>query len=442
MKPVLITWRVQRLLAEGKTTVGAVTFMLKVASSKSDKPSAISGLDLGTLEKNVINADLGLLDIFEGLIEYNGSGTSKVKLPHLLFKTPNGDKIVYLLGYGDKARWKKALGSQFFGLYIDEINIADMEYVREASMRCDYLMASLNPDNPELPIYKEYINHARPLPQYANDAPAELLGMLNESPKPGWVWWYFSFEHNAGLSPEKRAQIVSNVPVGTKIYKNKILGLRGKTTGLVFNNFDRQRHLLREEHAKSLRSRTTKDQKEWFIKYTAGLDTAYSSQSPDTIAMTYIGITNLGRCIMLEERVYNNADLSEPIAPSDTVVNFIAFLDRCREKWGACRDTFIDSADQATITEFRKFVRKNGSVYSFNPAWKQMKIIDRITAQLGWFAKDQFLIVDTCKAYITEMEAYSWKENKDLEPEDANDHLINSAQYAWIPYVHKIGGNT
>lgn len=416
--------------------------MLKVASSKSDKPSAISGLDLGTLEKNVINADLGLLDIFEGLIEYNGLGTSKVKLPHLLFKTPNGDKIVYLLGYGDKARWKKALGSQFFGLYIDEINIADMEYVREASMRCDYLMASLNPDNPELPIYKEYINHARPLPQYANDAPAELLGMLNESPKPGWVWWYFSFEHNAGLSPEKRAQIVSNVPVGTKIYKNKILGLRGKTTGLVFNNFDRQRHLLREDYAQSLRSRISKDQKEWFIKYTAGLDTAYSSQSPDTIAMTYIGITNLGRCIMLEERVYNNADLSEPIAPSDTVVNFIAFLDRCREKWGACRDTFIDSADQATITEFRKFVRKNGSVYSFNPAWKQMKIIDRITAQLGWFAKDQFLIVDTCKAYITEMEAYSWKENKDLEPEDANDHLINSAQYAWIPYVHKIGGNT
>ncbi len=60
----------------------------------------------------------------------------------------------------------------------------------------------------------------------------------------------------------------------------------------------------------------------------------------------------------------------------------------------------------------------------------------------GWYSKDQFLIVDTCKAYIAEMESYSWKENKDLEPEDANDHLINSAQYAWIPYVHKIGGNT
>jgi hypothetical protein len=314
-----------------------------------------------------------------------------------------------------------------------------MEYVREASMRCDYLMATLNPDNPELPIYKEYINHARPLPQYATDGPPELLGMLNESPKKGWLWWYFSFDHNAGLSEEKKKQIISNVPAGTKIYKNKILGLRGKTTGLVFSNFDRQRHLISEDAAKSL-IRKNKQQKEWFVKFSAGLDTAYSSESPDTIAMTYIGITNLGRCILLEEKVYNNAMLSEPIAPSDTVVNYIDFLDRCRDKWGACRDVFIDSADQATITEFKKYKRQHGSLYNFTPAWKQMKIVDRINLQLGWYAKDLFKIVDTCKVYTSEMESYCWKEDKDLVPEDANDHLINSTQYAWIPYTHVIGG--
>jgi hypothetical protein len=80
-------------------------------------------------------------------------------------------------------------------------------------------------------------------------------------------------------------------------------------------------------------------------------------------------------------------------------------------------------------------------VYTFNPAWKQMKIVDRITSQLGWFAKDKFLVCDTCKHYCNELESYCWKEDKDLEPEDANDHLINSAQYAWIPYAPKIGGN-
>jgi hypothetical protein len=49
-------------------------------------------------------------------------------------------------------------------------------------------------------------------------------------------------------------------------------------------------------------------------------------------------------------------------------------------------------------------------------------------------------MVETCHHYISELESYSWKENKDLEPEDANDHLINSVQYAWIPYTSKIGG--
>ena len=144
---------------------------------------------------------------------------------------------------------------------------------------------------------------------------------------------------------------------------------------------------------------------------------------------------------MLEERVYNNADLSEPVAPSDTVINYIAFLDRCRDKWGACRDVFVDSADQATLTEFAKYRRAHGLLYTVNPAWKQMKIVDRINAQLGWLAKDMFCVVDTCKTYMSELESYSWKEEKDLEPEDANDHLINSVQYAWIPYVAKIGGN-
>ncbi len=423
----------------GKTTVGMVKFLLRVAKNPK-KQHIISGLDTGTIEKNILNKELGVLDIFQGLLSYNPNGKGAESLPHLVYQTPSGAKTIYILGYDNKTRWKKALGGQYGCLYIDEINVAVMEYVREASMRCDYLMATLNPDNPELPIYKEYINHARPLPEYCHDGPPELLNMLNEPSKPGWIWWYFSFEHNAGLSPEKREQIISNVPAGTKIYKNKILGLRGKTSGLVFNNFDRARHIIREVDAKEL-IRKNKQQKEYFTKFSAGLDTAYSTKSPDTIAMTYVGLTNLGRCILLEEKIYNNAELSEPIAPSDTVINYIAFLDRCREKWGACRDVFIDSADQATITEFKKHKRQNGGLYNFTPAWKQMKIIDRINAQLGWFAKDRFLVTNTCHGYMSELESYCWKEDKDLEPEDANDHLINSAQYAWIPFTPKIGGN-
>ena len=358
-----------------------------------------------------------------------------------MLHTSKGDKIIYVLGYDNKARWKKALGGQYGCLYIDEINIADMEYVREASMRCDYLMATLNPDDPSLPVYKEYINCARPLPEWEHETPSEILNMLSEEPKPEWVHWFFSFEHNYGLTAEKIEQIKRNVPKGTKLYKNKIEGLRGRATGLVFSNFDRTHHVMSESDLRRhLMLQSAYGQNgEHFIQFSAGLDTAYSQQSPDTIAMSFIGITNRGRLFLLDEQVFNNADLRTPIAPSDTAVKFVQFLDRCKNNWGLARNVFIDSADQATITELNKYKRENGCIYIFNPAWKKMKIIDRINLQLGWFAQDKLVVLDQCTDYISELELYSWKEDKDNEPEDGHDHMINSVQYAFLPYVTQIG---
>lgn len=420
--------------AAGKTTVGIVKFMFKVADS-AKKIHIISGLDTGTIEKNIINKDLGILDVFGKLVEYNPSGKGEYSMPHLIYHTPSGDKVVYILGYDNKARWKKALGGQYGCLYIDEINIADMEYIREASMRCDYLMATLNPDDPSLPVYEEYINHARPVAKYGNDAPPDLLNMLNAEPKSGWVWWYFSFDHNAGLPQAKKEQIISMVPPGTKLYKNKILGLRGRATGLVFSNFDRSRHIVNRNQL----LQAAFDKKIRFVQFSAGLDTAYSSKSPDTISMIFQGITQDRKIIVLDERVYNNADISNPIAPSDTVRNFIDFLERNREVWGFARQVYIDSADQATITELKKYKRQNPCLYNFNGAWKKTKIIDRINMQLGWLHTGDYLVCDTCRVHISELEAYSWAQDKDNEPEDRNDHTINASQYGFLPYVKIIG---
>lgn len=420
--------------AAGKTTVGIVKFMFKVADS-AKKIHIISGLDTGTIEKNIINKDLGILDVFGKLVEYNPSGKGEYSMPHLIYHTPSGDKVVYILGYDNKARWKKALGGQYGCLYIDEINIADMEYIREASMRCDYLMATLNPDDPSLPVYEEYINHARPVAKYGNDAPPDLLNMLNAEPKSGWVWWYFSFDHNAGLPQAKKEQIISMVPSGTKLYKNKILGLRGRATGLVFSNFDRSKHIVNRNQL----LQAAFDKKIRFAQFSAGLDTAYSSKSPDTISMIFQGITQDRKIIVLDERVYNNADISNPIAPSDTVRNFIDFLERNREVWGFARQVYIDSADQATITELKKYKRQNPCLYNFNGAWKKTKIIDRINMQLGWLHTGDYFVCDTCRVHISELEAYSWAQDKDNEPEDRNDHTINASQYGFLPYVKIIG---
>ncbi len=420
--------------AAGKTTVGLFKFMLKVAESPK-KLHILAAKDTGTAEKNIINKDLGIIDDFGQLVEYHGNGTKDDKIPHLLYHTNKGDKVIYILGYGDKQKWQKALGGQYGCLYIDEINTADIDFVRESAMRCDYLMATLNPDDPALPIYKEYINCSRPLPEWEQETPKEIKDELKEEPKPNWVHWFFSFVHNLGLPKEKLDKIIANTPKGTKIWKNKIEGLRGKATGLVFSNFDRKRHVK----TKAWLKQQLKDGKIKIKIITAGLDTSYSSESEDTIAMIYQIITEDRRVITVDEKIYSNADLTIPLAPSDTVRNFVDFLETNRKEWGFARDVFIDSADQATITELNKHKRLHGSAYNFIPAYKKTMIIDRIMLQISWLQQDAYLVLEHCVNHISELERYSWKEDKNNEPEDRNDHTINASQYAWLPYKMQIG---
>lgn len=429
----------------GKTTVGIYKFILKCWASPINQ-HIIAGLDAGTIEKNIINKDHGILDEWGDLVEYRGGGTSNEKLSHILLKSSNGIKKIYVLGYDDKKRWKKALGAQYGCIFIDEINIADMDFVREAVMRCEYVMATLNPDAPELPIYKEYINRSRPLKEWVDDTPREILQELKEVPVDNWVHWFFSFDDNISLSPDKKQTIIANVPKGTKIYKNKILGLRGKATGLVFPLYQEGIHSISKERAKTyIRDKYDPHQEEWFDIFTSGLDTAYSSSSPDTIAMTYGAITNKGRVFLLAEKVYNNAELSIPLSPSDTVKNYVDFLERCRKEWGGyARHTFIDSGDQATITEAFKYKRTHPECgYIFEGAYKKTTNIDRINLQNGWMNCENgdpaFLVVKDCGYYIAELNTYSWREDKDNQPEDGNDHCIQSWQYGWLPYKSKIG---
>lgn len=422
--------------AAGKTTVGVYKFILKVWQSPK-KLHIIAGDDTGTVEKNLINKDLGILDDFGNLVEYKGNGSKEYKMPHLIVHATAGDKIVFIVGYSTKEKWKDALGGQYGCLLIDEVNTANMEFVRESIMRADYTMMTLNPDDPSLPVYKEYINRCRPIQKWTKETPQEILNDLNEPEHPNWVHWFFNFDDNYGLSVEKKKQIIESVPVGTKLWKNKIKGLRGRTTGLVFSNFERKTNVITYERLIAQIGGKDKLRKAFKV-FTVGIDTAYSQKSPDTIAMLFQGITFNGKLITLDEEVYNNADLQIPIAPSDTVRRLLDFAERNREKWGFARDLFLDSADQATITEFNKYKRLNGSIYNVIPAYKKTKIIDRINLQLGWIAKGDYLVLDHCKKHIHELEVYSWREDK-YEPEDGNDHTINANQYAWLPFKHEIG---
>lgn len=428
--------------ASGKTTVGAsIKFMLMV--SRSDKRQhIIASKTVGTAEKNILQADHGILS-FHTNATYYGNGSANIKIPHIVFE----EKIIYILGYDDISKWKMVLGSQFGCVYIDEINTANIEFVREISTRNDYLMATLNPDDPSLLVYKEFINRSRPYNKYKADIPCEILEELKEPPVPGWKYWFFSFKDNLGLTDEDIEKKKRSAPPGTKLYKNKILGLRGRSTGLVFGNFDYARNVrteswVREELKKKGRYEEgvhSEDQKGFgWLLFTSAMDTSYSKESEDTISMIFQGITDTGILITLDEEVINNKDSSKPVSPSDVCELYVAFLERNRKKWGFSRYNFIDSADQATLREMEKYVARTGSIYNFDKSYKKKTIMDRIILQRGWIQDGYYIVLAHCEKHLDELNNYSYIEEKGI-PEDRNDHTINANQYAWLPYIGWIG---
>lgn len=407
--------------ASGKTTVAAGIKFMRMVSASNKKQHFIASRTTGTAEKNIITQDNGILDIHHNAI-YLGNGDKDNKFPHIKFE----NKIIYVLGYDTKDKWENVLGGQYGCGYVDEINTANIDFVREILTRNDYLCATLNPDDPNLPIYNEVINRARPYKKYAADVPEEIMKELNKvTPTPKWRYWFFTFRDNKGLSEEDIQKKINMAPVGTKLYKNKILGLRGKATGLCFNLQDK--NIITVEEAKKLK----------FKIFSVGCDTSYSKKTHDKLTIEGIGITVDGRCVLLKERTYNNKDRTIPFAPSDAVQWIISFMEEFKNEWGFARNCFIDNADQGTIMEAKKAKRQNSLIYNFDDAWKKTKIITRVQLQESWLSTSDFLIVETCKDYIAECNSYSFDENN--QPEDGNDHSINGCQYAWLPHKKQIG---
>lgn len=148
--------------ASGKTTVGAGVKFMYMVSASPKRLHIIAAKTTGIAEKNIIQQENGILDLHRNAV-YCGNGDRNNKLPHIKFE----GKLIYVLGYDNKDKWENVLGSQFGCVYIDEINTADIDFVREISTRNDYLLATLNPDDPSLPVYQEFVNRSRPCARYA-----------------------------------------------------------------------------------------------------------------------------------------------------------------------------------------------------------------------------------------------------------------------------------
>lgn len=422
----------------GKTTIGAIKFILRVKAS-SKKQHCICGLDTGTIEKNIIKSEMGIETYFGDEIDYRGNGDVNYNLPHIYVKSNKGLKVVFLFGYADQARWKKALGGQFGCAMIDEVNTADMDLVREVAMRCDYLLMTLNPDDPNLPIYREYINHCRPLPNFANDVPSEMMNQLLSQPaKEGWVHWYFRMDDNPTLTPEKKASIIANVPEGSKTWKAKILGLRGRSEGLVYDEFT-DKKIIKLEQFKWLPM-------EMVSKVICGLDSGLNN---DATALVTTLITTAGRLLVIPSFYYLPKIGSN--ANSQQALNISKWLDYWLPRFGINITNIVSIiGDSAAITQDLMYEINLKTPFRAMKVEKKdiLKDTQRVKSIIG--KEDWFYIIDAGyrnplnpnevlghnDMFIVELNNQIWDLKKN-QPMDGNDHCIDAFKYA-SSYIYQM----
>lgn len=422
----------------GKTTIGAIKFILRVKAS-SKKQHCICGLDTGTIEKNIIKSEMGIETYFGDEISYRGNGDVNYNLPHIYVKSNKGLKVIFLFGYADQSRWKKALGGQFGCAMIDEVNTADMDLVREVAMRCDYLLMTLNPDDPNLPIYREYINHCRPLPNFENDVPSEMMNQLLSQPaKEGWVHWYFRMDDNPTLTPEKKASIIANVPEGSKTWKAKILGLRGRSEGLVYEEFNDSK-IIKLEQFKWLPM-------EMVSKVICGLDSGLNN---DATALVTTLITSAGRLLVIPSFYYLPKIGSN--ANSQQALNIAKWLDYWLPRFGINITNIVSIiGDSAAITQDLMYEINLKTPFRAMKVEKKdiLKDTQRVKSIIG--KEDWFYIIDAGyrnplnpnevlghnDMFIVELNNQIWDLKKN-QPMDGNDHCIDAFKYA-SSYIYQM----
>src|SRR6056297_84457 len=241
----LIKDRSQVIFAEGVTNASksfiiGIAFILRILTEPSSKTQfVLAGESVPVLERMFVQNEASFYNIFRPICEYTRAGQGGARI---VVDSPQGKKTIYLVGYDNVKRWHSILGLTIYGFNIEEINIADDEFVSESFIRTfrngGFMYASCNGGDPDIPVYNDYMNKARPLDKWAEQIPNETWEELKRSiPDESFRYYFFNFDDNPTMTQAERKSLIDNTPKDSYQYKTKILGIRGIREGVIYADY-------------------------------------------------------------------------------------------------------------------------------------------------------------------------------------------------------------
>ena len=224
----------------GKTTAAKMKFIKRVFESDRLQ-HFIASRSAVVANRNIIDGATGVLELFKAVKR----GTHTEKGQHLiLVDDKQREKIIYVIGYGDEARWKDILGSTTGCGLIDEANLAKKKFIIQALRGLSrptadfYLCFTLNPQDPSHENYHFILNKSTPLKQYLPEIPQSTIEELRKAPlMPKSIYWHFIHRDNPELTAEAVQTLKDALLPGSPEYLSLIDGVRTTATGAIYAKY-------------------------------------------------------------------------------------------------------------------------------------------------------------------------------------------------------------
>lgn len=286
-----------------------------------------------------------------------------------------GVKVVQT-SHGSISGLGRIRGMTAFGAYINEASLANQEVFDEIKARCSgknaRIIADTNPDHPEHWLLKDYIN-------------SSASGIMSN---------HFRLDDNTFLDTRYVKQIKETTPLGI-FYDRGVEGLWVSGEGVVYPDFDREKHSITAEQTKRLR----------FDRVFAGVDWGWEHWG----AIVVIGVTGKRYCI-IEEHAAQHRFINDWILAARDII--------------ARHGNISFYCDPARTEHVAAFQKAGIRAYLANN-----RVLSGIEAVATLMKNDLFRIVyDECPRFRDEIYKYIWKKNSG-EPLKENDDVLCAIRY-------------
>ena len=413
----------------GKTVDNVFAFAYELESTP-DKLHLATGSTIANAKLNIGDCNgYGLEGIFRGRCRWGKYKDNEC----LRIKTKSGLKVVIFAGGGKADSFKKIRGNSY-GMWIaTEINLHHDNTIKEAfnrqlAAKHRKIYWDLNPDNPNAPIYAEYIDKYQKM-----QAAGKLLG--------GYNYEHFTITDNRTIPEQRVNEIISQYDKGSIWYRRDILGERCVADGLVYQAFADQpdRNIVRKEKL------TEEEWKRLLLSVdfvSIGVDFG-GNRSLTTFVATAV---HRGFSKLTVLRDYHIEGQKGDIDSDKVNREFVGFIQRLKQEYPGARVKycFADSEAQYLINGMRRASNAAGLGIQFGDSAKN-EITQRIYCTSTLLNLDRLFLMNGCNLVSDGLKSAVWdkdqaEKGKDVRLDNFSSDIdiLDAFEYSWERFMRQL----